>query len=130
MIEVQQLAKRFTQGRGKKMRTVQAVDGVSFKAADGCITGLLGPNGAGKTTTLRMVAALLAPDSGRIHVDGIDVQAAPQAALARMGVLSDARGLYPRLTARARTSSTTANFMAWPRRQRRSAPTPWPTCWT
>ena len=100
MIEVQQLAKRFTQGRGKKMRTVQAVDGVSFKAADGCITGLLGPNGAGKTTTLRMVAALLAPDSGRIHVDGIDVQAAPQAALARMGVLSDARGLYPRLTAR------------------------------
>ena len=100
MIEVQQLAKRFTQGRGKKMRTVQAVDGVSFKAADGCITGLLGPNSAGKTTTLRMVAALLAPDSGRIHVDGIDVQAAPQAALARMGVLSDARGLYPRLTAR------------------------------
>jgi sodium transport system ATP-binding protein len=100
MIEVQQLAKRFTQGRGKKMRTVQAVDGVSFKAADGCITGLLGPNGAGKTTTLRMVAALLAPDSGRIQVDGIDVRAAPQAALARMGVLSDARGLYPRLTAR------------------------------
>ena len=100
MIEVQQLAKRFTQGRGKKARTVLAVDGVSFKAADGCITGLLGPNGAGKTTTLRMVAALLAPDSGRIQVDGLDVLATPQAALARMGVLSDARGLYPRLTAR------------------------------
>ena len=100
MIEVQRLAKRFTQGRGKKLRTVQAVDGVSFIAADGCITGLLGPNGAGKTTTLRMVAALLAPDSGRIQVDGLDVQALPQAALARMGVLSDARGLYPRLTAR------------------------------
>ena len=100
MIEVLQLAKRFTQGRGKKARTVQAVDGVSFRAADGCITGLLGPNGAGKTTTLRMVAALLAPDSGRIQVDGIDVQTSPQAALARMGVLSDARGLYPRLTAR------------------------------
>ena len=100
MIEVQQLAKRFTQGRGKKARTVQAVDGVSFRAVDGCITGLLGPNGAGKTTTLRMVAALLAPDSGRIQVDGIDVQTASQAALARMGVLSDARGLYPRLTAR------------------------------
>jgi sodium transport system ATP-binding protein len=100
MIEVQQLAKRFTQGRGKKQRTVQAVDGVSFVAADGCITGLLGPNGAGKTTTLRMVAALLAPDSGRIQVDGLDVQTKPQAALARMGVLSDARGLYPRLTAR------------------------------
>ena len=100
MIEVQQLAKRFTQGRGKKARSVQAVDGVTFTAADGRITGLLGPNGAGKTTTLRMVAALLAPDAGQIRVDGIDVLRQPQAALARMGVLSDARGLYPRLTAR------------------------------
>ena len=100
MIEVLQLSKRFTQGRGKNARTVQAVDGVSFRAVDGCITGLLGPNGAGKTTTLRMVAALLAPDSGQIQVDGLDVQTSPQAALARMGVLSDARGLYPRLTAR------------------------------
>ena len=100
MIEVQHLSKRFTQGRGKRLRTVQAVDGVSLSAADGCITGLLGPNGAGKTTTLRMVAALLVPDSGQIRVDGIDVQRDPQAALARMGVLSDARGLYPRLTAR------------------------------
>ena len=100
MIEVQQLSKRFTQGRGKKARTVQAVDGVSFTATDGRITGLLGPNGAGKTTTLRMLAALLVPDAGRLRVDGIDVQREPQAALARMGVLSDARGLYPRLTAR------------------------------
>jgi sodium transport system ATP-binding protein len=100
MIEVQQLSRCFTQGRGKNARTVQAVYGVSLLAADGCITGLLGPNGAGKTTALRMVAALLVPDSGRIRVDGIDVQRAPQAALARMGVLSDARGLYPRLTAR------------------------------
>ena len=100
MIEIQHLSKRFTQGRGKKARTVQAVDGVSFRAEDGRITGLLGPNGAGKTTTLRMVAALITPDAGRATVDGIDVAARPQAALARMGVLSDARGLYPRLTAR------------------------------
>ena len=100
MIEVQHVAKRFSQGRGKKARTVQAVDGVSFQAADGCITGLLGPNGAGKTTTLRMLAALLPPDAGELRVDGVDVQRDPQAALARMGVLSDARGLYPRLTAR------------------------------
>ncbi len=100
MIDVQQLSKRFVQGRGKKARTVQAVDGVSFQATDGCITGLLGPNGAGKTTTLRLLAALLVPDAGQLHVDGIDVQREPQAALARMGLLSDARGLYPRLTAR------------------------------
>jgi sodium transport system ATP-binding protein len=100
MIEVRDLSKRFTQGRGPKARVVQAVDGVSFTAADGCITGLLGPNGAGKTTTLRMVAALIVPDAGRIAVDGVDVAARPPAALARMGVLSDARGLYTRLSAR------------------------------
>ena len=100
MIDVQDLSKGFTHGRGRKARTVQAVQGLSFQAADGCITGLLGPNGAGKTTTLRMVAALIEPDAGRITVDGIDVALQPQQALARMGVLSDARGLYPRLTAR------------------------------
>jgi sodium transport system ATP-binding protein len=100
MIVVQDLAKRFTQGRGAKARTVQAVDGVSFTAADACITGLLGPNGAGKTTTLRMAATLIVPDAGRVTVDGIDVAAQPSAALARMGALSDARGLYTRLTAR------------------------------
>jgi sodium transport system ATP-binding protein len=100
MIVIEKLAKRFEQGRGRKARVVQAVDGVSLVAEDGRITGLLGPNGAGKTTTLRMAAALIAPDAGRVLVDGIDVAARPQEALARMGVLSDARGLYPRLTAR------------------------------
>ena len=100
MISVESLAKRFTQGRGRSARVVNAVQSVSFVAADACITGLLGANGAGKTTTLRAVAGLLRPDAGRIHVDGIDVLARPQAAQARLGVLSDARGLYPRLTAR------------------------------
>lgn len=100
MIRVEQLCKAFTQGRGHKARTVQAVAGVDFTAADGRITGLLGPNGAGKTTTLRIAAALIEADSGQVHVDGIDVARQPAAALARMGVLSDARGLYPRLTAR------------------------------
>lgn len=100
VIDIQDLSKRFVQGRGRRARMVQAVAGLHLQAADGCITGLLGPNGAGKTTTLRMLAGLMAPDGGRIHVDGIDVMRAPQAALARMGVLSDARGLYPRLTAR------------------------------
>lgn len=83
-----------------KKETVKAVDGVSFSANDGSITGLLGANGAGKTTSLRMVAALLKPDSGTISVDGVQVQAGTSATQSRMGVLSDARGLYPRLTAR------------------------------
>ncbi len=100
MIEVRELAKRFTQGSGRKARSVQAVDGMSWCAADGAITGVLGPNGAGKTTTLRMVAALVTPDAGQCSVDGIDVARQPRAALARLGVLSDARGLYPRLSAR------------------------------
>jgi len=100
VIEVDAVQRRFVHGRGRRARVVQAVAGASFNAADGCITGLLGSNGAGKTTTLRLVAALLVPDAGRVAVDGIDVVAQPAAALARLGVLSDARGLYPRLTAR------------------------------
>ena len=100
MITVRGLAKCFSQGRGAKARSVQAVDQLDFLAGDGCITGLLGANGAGKTTTLRMVAGLIPPDAGRIEVDGIDVATQPAQALARLGVLSDARGLYPRLTAR------------------------------
>jgi len=69
-------------------------------AADGAVTGLLGPNGAGKTTTLRMLYAVMRPDAGRIDIDGVDGVAAPQAAQARLGVLPDGFGLYPRLTAR------------------------------
>ena len=100
MIEVQGLSRRFVQGGGRQRQVVQAVDDVSWVAADGCISALLGPNGAGKTTLLRMLAGLLEPDAGRMLVDGIDVAHEPRRALARLGVLSDARGLYPRLTAR------------------------------
>lgn len=85
MIEVKGISKRFTQGIGRSAQVVQAVQDVSWTAQDGRITGLLGPNGAGKTTSLRMCAGLLVPDAGSIWIDGLDV---------------DARGLYPRLTAR------------------------------
>jgi sodium transport system ATP-binding protein len=104
MIDVQSLHKRFVQAGGlpwrRSTRTVHAVQGVAFQAADGQILGLLGPNGAGKTTSLRMVAGLIRPDEGAVQVDGVDVAREPAAALARLGVLSDARGLYARLTAR------------------------------
>ena len=79
---------------------MRAVDGVSFTAPDGEITGLLGPNGAGKTTLLRMLATLMMPDAGRASVDGLDVVRDRFAVRRGIGVLSDARGLYPRLTAR------------------------------
>ncbi|HYP31232.1 MAG TPA: ATP-binding cassette domain-containing protein, partial [Burkholderiaceae bacterium] len=100
MIAMDDLRKQFTTGRGRKARSVVAVDGLTLHAQDGAITGLLGPNGAGKTTTLRMLAGLIQPEAGRMTVDGVDVASQPLQALARLGVLSDARGLYPRLTAR------------------------------
>ena len=100
MIAMDDLRKQFTTGRGRQARSVVAVDGLSLHARDGVITGLLGPNGAGKTTSLRMLVGLVTPDSGTIRVDGIDLRDDPQGVRARLGVLSDARGLYPRLTAR------------------------------
>ncbi|HPG95686.1 MAG TPA: ATP-binding cassette domain-containing protein [Dokdonella sp.] len=84
----------------KSFGTVRAVDGVSFTARDGEITGLLGPNGAGKTTTLRMLYTLMKPDSGQVLVDGIDAAVDPIAVRKRLGVLPDARGLYKRLSSR------------------------------
>src|SRR3546814_17028724 len=77
-----------------------AVDDVGFEAGDREITGLLGPNGAGKTTTLRMLYSLMAPESGRVLVDGRDVATDPVAARRALGVLPDALGVYQRLTAR------------------------------
>ena len=96
MIQIQGLRKSF-KVRGDVIR---AVDGVSFEARDGEITGLLGPNGAGKTTTLRMLYTLMTPDEGRLLVDGLDPVAQPDDVRRRLGVLPDARGLYKRLTAR------------------------------
>jgi sodium transport system ATP-binding protein len=87
-------------GLEKAFGSVKAVDGVSFAAHDGEITGLLGPNGAGKTTTLRMLYTLMEPDAGSVLVDGIDVARDAPAVRRRLGVLPDARGLYKRMTAR------------------------------
>ncbi len=79
---------------------VTALDGVSFSADNGRITGLLGPNGAGKTTTLRILYTVLMPDSGSARIDGFDVCSQPFEVQSRIGVLPDSRGLYPRLTSR------------------------------
>lgn len=92
MIDVRNLHKRFG--------AVTAVEDVSFSAADGVVTGLLGPNGAGKTTTLRMLYTLIRPDRGSARIDGLDVAERPLDVRRAIGVLPDARGLYPRLTAR------------------------------
>ncbi len=89
-----------TENLRKQFGTVAAVDGVSFTAPNGVVTGLLGPNGAGKTTTLRMIYGLMKPDSGSITVDQQNVVSDPLEAQKRLGVLPDQSGLYPRLTAR------------------------------
>ena len=92
MIEVQNLSKSF----GK----LKAVQNVSFSASNGQITGLLGPNGAGKSTTLRMLYTLLKPDGGLARIDGFDISQSPIDVQSRIGVLSDAQGLYERMTTR------------------------------
>src|SRR5215470_8127038 len=100
MIEVTALAKSFVGRLGRARTVVHAVTDVSFKAQDGRITALLGPNGAGKTTTLRVLATLMRADRGTATVGGFDVGSDPVSVRAQLGVLSDARGLYTRITAR------------------------------
>ncbi|MBC8120146.1 MAG: ATP-binding cassette domain-containing protein [Burkholderiaceae bacterium] len=100
MIEVLNLAKSFAARVDGKRARVAAVEDVSFVAGDGRITAMLGPNGAGKTTTLRIIGTLVKADRGKAHVGGIEVQADTLTVRAQLGVLSDARGLYARLTAR------------------------------
>jgi sodium transport system ATP-binding protein len=88
------------QGVEKSFGAVEALQGVSFRAENGRITGLLGPNGAGKTTALRIVYTVLQQDRGTASVDGFDTLASPREVQRRIGVLPDAHGLYPRLTSR------------------------------
>ena len=119
MIEVRDLKKKFGD--------VHAVNGVSFTAKSGAITGLLGPNGAGKTTTIRMIGTLVSIDGGSVSVNGIDAARDPETVRRISGMLTDARGLYTRMTAReniryyadmrgidrAKSDRTIARFADW-----------------
>ena len=87
-------------GLHKSFGDVHAVDGVSFRAENGKITGLLGPNGAGKSTTLRILCSVLSADEGAAKIDGIDVGVDPLAVRRRIGVLPHNSDLYANLTAR------------------------------
>lgn len=64
----------------------RVVDQVSFKIEPGRITGLLGPNGAGKTTTFQLIVGLIAPEGGRILLNGEDITRLPFYQRARRGV--------------------------------------------
>src|SRR6267142_6965158 len=78
-----------------------AVNDVTFDVAQSEIVALLGPNGAGKTTTLRMLAGLIGPTSGTVAIDGVQLTRATGSALrSRIGFLTEAPGLWDRLTVR------------------------------
>jgi sodium transport system ATP-binding protein len=92
MIEVRDLKKQFGE--------VKAVDGITFTAKSGAITGLLGPNGAGKTTAIRMIGTLISIDGGSVTIDDVSVADDPDGARRACGMLTDSRGVYTRMTAR------------------------------
>src|SRR5690606_27558413 len=90
MIQVEALTKRY--------RTTTAVDGLSFTAHPGVVTGFLGPNGAGKSTTMRMIVGLERPTSGTATVGG-QRYADLGAPLHAVGTMLDARSAHPGRTA-------------------------------
>jgi ABC-2 type transport system ATP-binding protein len=85
MIEADSLTKRYGD--------TTAVDGLSFRAEPGKITGFLGPNGAGKTTTMRMILGLDRPTAGTVTVNGRPFRQAAYP-MREVGALLDARAVH------------------------------------
>jgi len=88
------------EGLGKVYGELRAVSGLSFEIRLGEVLGLVGPNGAGKTTTLRCLAGIIPPTSGRIVIDGSDLQRQPVAAKRSLAFLPDEPRLFDYLTVR------------------------------
>jgi ABC-2 type transport system ATP-binding protein len=84
-------------GATKRFGPVTALDGCTFTARPGRLTGFLGPNGAGKTTAMRAVFGLVELDAGTVRWQGRPVCAAERA---RFGYMPEERGLYPRMRVR------------------------------
>lgn len=97
MLVVDKVSKQFKD----KKQIVKAFDYLSLTIPEGHVVGLIGENGAGKTTLLRMLCTLIAPDEGKITLDGNDIYTHKEQVRKRMGVLFGSEtGLYSRLTAR------------------------------
>jgi ABC-2 type transport system ATP-binding protein len=91
MISIEGLTKQFDE--------ITAVDNLELEIRSGEVFGFLGPNGAGKTTTLRMLSALINPTSGTAQVAGYRLGEDDQALRRNVGILTEAPGLYDRLSA-------------------------------
>lgn len=83
---------------GKQFGAVRAVDRVSFSVRRGELFGVVGPDGAGKTTLFRLLATLLAPDTGRAVLDGMDTVKDFRTLRTRLGYMPGGFSLYPDLT--------------------------------
>lgn len=77
---------------------VEALAGISLKVECGALTALVGPDGAGKTTLLRLASGLVVPDSGNLHVIGIDVTHSPQQVQDQISYMPQRFGLYEDLS--------------------------------
>ncbi len=88
------------QGVERSYGTIRALRGIDLSLERGRVTALVGPNGAGKTTLISVIAGLLYPDAGSVHVNGVDVLAQPQRARAHLGLAPQRLGLYPTVTVR------------------------------
>lgn len=75
-----------------------ALDNLSLRVPENENIGLLGPNGAGKSTTLKILCGLIRPSSGKAYIEGIDVVAQPEKALARIGAIIETPEFYSYLT--------------------------------
>jgi len=82
----------------KSFGSKKAIDDICFTAKRGEILGFLGPNGAGKSTTLKIISALLAPDSGTVTIGTIDLLRDPLEAKKRMGFVPETGALFEKLT--------------------------------
>ncbi len=77
-----------TQELVKSYGPVKALKGLNLQIPKGCLYGLLGPNGAGKTTTLRILCTLLAPDSGKVLIAGINALQDPRSVRKEIGYVA------------------------------------------
>jgi len=89
-----------TQNLNKSYNGVAAVRDLNLELTQGEIYVLLGPNGAGKTTTLKLIAGLLHPTGGSIHIEGINIEQNPMKAKAGIGYVPDEPFIYDKLTGR------------------------------